>query len=272
MTDEEFLKHIMPDIEEHFIQNNRPVIIAQGYEWFREIITLYAKQHNLLEAAILLMDNGMNEEAIILARSAMNNYFLIGYLLNDDTDRIHLKEFYVQPLISRRYFLKNINKMINGPFGEMMQQEGDQLSLSVSDIKNERREIENQIKAKGFLINERPLSILKLAQESDKQGFDLYSMYYADASKFEHSDISSLNIYKTPIDEETPINNAFIMDLNRTDENLKEKIYSIFTICYLDSFIKIASVIANKEPQLQVNYNINKLTEMIYKTLAFIKG
>lgn len=271
MNDEEFLKHIMPDIEEYFIQNNRAIIITQGYEWFREVITLYAKQHNLLEAAITLMDNGMNEEAIILARSAMNNSFLIGYLLNDDSNRSHLKEFQIQPLISRKYLLKNMKEMLEGSFGKRMQQKGLQLSFSIKDIKNEKREIENQIKDEGFPIDRKPLSIRKLAEKSDTQGFDFYATYYGDASKFEHSDISTLDIYKKAIDEETSVNIAFTMDLNRTDEKLKEKIYTMFTLSYLDSFIKISDVIANKEPQLQVNYDINKLGEMSFKVLAHIQ-
>lgn len=272
MTDEEFLKRIMPDIEEYFLQNNRTVIIMQGYEWFREVITLYAKQHNLLEAAIVLMNNGMNEEALILARSAINNAFLIGYLLNDDSKRSsRLKEYHIQPLISQRYLLKNMKEMLEGSFGKRMKEKGMQLSFNLNDIRRKKLEIEKQIKSKGFPKDKKPLSILKLAKKSDKQGFDMYSTYYADASKFEHSDISSLDIYKRLIDEQTSTNTAFIMDLNRTDEKLKEKVYNIFLMSYLDSFIKIAGVIVNKETQLQVNYDMNKLAEITLKILARFK-
>ncbi|MDF2884215.1 MAG: hypothetical protein K0R54_4782 [Clostridiaceae bacterium] len=268
MKEEEFLKNIMPDIEEYLIQNNRPVIIMQGYEWFREVITLYAKQHNLLEAAIVLMDNGMNEEALIIARSAMNNYFLIGYLLDDDTNRSRLKEYQSQPLISQRYLLKNMKDMINGDFGARLNKTSITLPYTISDLENKINETEIKIVAEGFSKNITPLSIRKLAKESDVQGFDFYAAYYGEASKFEHSDISSLNIYKKAIDQQTSVNDAFIMDLNRTDEKLKEKICAMFIISYLDSFTKICNVIANKEPQLQVNYNINKLSEMLIKVLA----
>ena len=118
MNDEEFLKDIMLDIEEYLIRNNDIFIITPGCEWFKEVITLYAKQHNLLESAIILTDNGMNEEAVILARSAMNNYFLIGYILNDDKHKSHLKEFQIQPLISEKYLVDNMHKMIKGEFGK----------------------------------------------------------------------------------------------------------------------------------------------------------
>lgn len=270
MNDEEFLKNIMPDVEEYLIQNNRSVIIMQGYEWFREVITLYAKQHNLLEAAIVLMENGMNEEALILARSAMNNYFLIGYLLNDDADRSRLKEYQIQPLISQKYLLENMKDMLNGQFGIRMNEKGLKLQYTVNDLKSKINEVGSRIEAKGFSKNVKPLSIRKLAKKSDVQGFDLYAAYYGDASKFEHSDISSLDIYKTPIDDQTPVNGAFIMDLNKTDKKLKEKINAIFIISYLDSFIKITDVIANKEPHLQANYDANKLAEMLGEILLHI--
>ncbi|MPQ32195.1 hypothetical protein E4V42_12230 [Clostridium estertheticum] len=270
MNDEEFLKDIMPNIEKYLIQNNRPIMIMQGYEWLREVITLYAKQHNLLEAAIVLMENGMNEEALILARSAMNNYFLIGYLLNDDVDRSRLKEYQTQPLISQKYLLVNMKDMLSGQFGIRMSEKGFKLSYTVSDLENKINQIESQIEAKGFSKKVRQLSIRKLAEKSDVQGFDFYAAYYGDASKFEHSDISSLDIYKTPIDEQTPVNCAFIMDLNKTDEKLKEKINEMFAISYLDSCIKITDVIVNKEPHLRVNYDANKLEEMLNKILAHV--
>ncbi|MBE6089545.1 MAG: hypothetical protein E7206_16235 [Clostridium beijerinckii] len=271
MDDQDFLKSIMKDIEEYLIQNNRPVIIMQGFEWFREVITLYAKQHNLLEATMKLIEDGMNEEALVLARSAMNNYFLIGFLLNDDANRSRLKEYQLQPLISQKYLLNNMKEMLKGEFGTRLIQNGVSSPYTVADIDNKITEIENKIIAEGLPVKIRPLSIRKLAEESDIQGFDFYATYYGDASKFEHSDISSLEIYKRAIDENTPVNSAFVMDLNKTDEKLKEKICSMFTISYLDSFLKIADVIANKEPQLQVNYNIAKLTEMLLKILAFMK-
>lgn len=57
----DLIKEIMPDIEEYFLLNNRGYIILEGYEWFRDIITLYAKQHQLVSATELLLDNNMNE-------------------------------------------------------------------------------------------------------------------------------------------------------------------------------------------------------------------
>lgn len=271
MNDEQFLKSIMKDIEKYLIQNERPVIVIQGYEWFREVITLYAKQHNLLEAAILLMDNGMNEEAVIIARSAMNNYFLIGYLLEDDINRSRLKEYQIQPLISRKYLLRNMKDMLNGSFGQRIIRDGLQFPCSIEHLDNEINDIENKIVSAGLKKDIRPLSIRKLAEQSDINGFDFYATFYGEASKFEHSDISSLDIYKLPIDENTPANAAFVMDMNRTDENLKSKIYSMFIISYLDTFVKICEVICHKEPQLQINYDIKKISEMLIKVLAYIQ-
>lgn len=272
MDDEKFLKNIMPEIEHHLILNNRGYLIEPPYEWFREVITLYAKQHNLLEATITLLDRGMNEEAYVLARSAMNNCFLIGYLLKDDAKRCHLKEYQTQPLIAQRYLLENMKRMLDGKLGIRMDQIGEILPYTVRDIEIKINEAETKIKNEGFSRTEKPLSIRKLAEESDAQGFDFYATYYADASKFEHSDISSLDIYKRPIDEKTPINDAFFMDLSRTDGKLKYKIYEIFIISYLDSFLKITDVILNKEIQLQMNYDINKLVKIITKILEYINN
>ena len=64
----------------------------QDYEYIREAITLYAKQHNLVESTLLLIDNNHNEEAMILSRSVLNNYFLIEFIVNDP-DKSHLKEY-----------------------------------------------------------------------------------------------------------------------------------------------------------------------------------
>lgn len=272
MSNEEFLKHIMPEIEEYLIKNNSPFFIQAGYEWFRDVVTLYAKQHNLLEAAITLMDSGMNEEAYIIARSAINNYFLIGYLLNDNKDRTRLKEYHTQPLISKKYQLENIKEMIKGSFGKRMKLKGVTLPYTMKDLNARIKEIESSIIKEGFSKDKKPLSVLKLANKSDSQGFDMYASYYSEASKFEHSDITSLNIYKRAINNDISINQAFIMDLNRTDENLKKIIYSIFIITYLDSCSKICDVIANKEPHLKVNYNISKIEEILMKSVFHINN
>jgi hypothetical protein len=270
MNEEQFLKSLIPDIEKYFIKNNNQYVIPQGYEWFRDIITLYAKQHNLVESSILLLDNGMNEEALVLARSAINNYFLIGYLLDDDANRTRLKKYQIQPLLSQKYLLKNIKEMIEGPFGQKMQREGKQLSFTKDDVISKTAEIDNEIIRKRFSLKEKPLSIRMLAENSDERGLDLYATFYADASKFEHSDISSLNIYKRAINETLSINDAFIMDVNRTDESLKQKAYSILIISYLDSFVKIANTVINKEPQLRSNYEEIKLGEMLIKVLSYL--
>ena len=102
------------------------------------------------------------------------------------------------------------------------------------------------LKAKNIELSKKPLSIYRLAQESDEKGFELYCMFYVNASKFEHSDISTLDIYKTAIDEKNTVNTSFIMNLNRTDKKLKQDIYSIFSIAYLDSFYKICDAITKK--------------------------
>lgn len=270
MNDEEFLKSIMPDLEKYFIQNGRGIIIQSGYEWFREVITLYAKQHNLAEATIVLLDSNMSEEALILSRSLLNNCFLIGYLLNDDDKKSHLKKYHIQPLLSKRFLLKNMKEMLQGPFGKRMKEKGIKSPISINEIKQKKYEIEKEIKNRNFPVGQKMLSILELAKDSDEYGFDLYATYYANASKYEHSDISSLNIYKKSINNEISTNDAFIMDLNRTDEELKNSIYGMLTMCYLDSFIKIINIIETKEPHLKVNYDMKQLAILLNKSLKHI--
>lgn len=94
MSKIDLLKDIMKDVEENFLKNESPYIVMEEYEYFREAITLYAKQNNLIESVLLLMENNMNEEAMILARSVLNNYFLVSYIL-DDPQKKHLKEYQV---------------------------------------------------------------------------------------------------------------------------------------------------------------------------------
>lgn len=40
------LKDLMNDVEEYVLKNNSIYLIEEDYEYLREIITLYVKQHN----------------------------------------------------------------------------------------------------------------------------------------------------------------------------------------------------------------------------------
>lgn len=268
MNSEEFIKNIKIDIEKLLTLNDKTYQIPSEYKWFREVITLYAKQHNLLKSAIILMDNEMNEEAYILVRSAMNNYFLIGYLLNDDNERSRLNEYKNQPLISEKYFLNNVKEMIQGEFGQRMNEKGMTIPYTLENISSRIAEIEHEMNTCHIRPNERPLSIKKIAENSDSHGFDFYATEYYRASKFEHSDISSVYIYRNDIEAESD-NLKFKIDLSKTNEKLKENLYGIFEITYLDSFCKIFSEII-EDPKLHNNYDINQLGATIVKVTNYL--
>lgn len=55
------LKEMMEVVKKYFLKNKNPYIIMEDYEYFREAITLYAKQHNLIKSVLLLVDNNMYE-------------------------------------------------------------------------------------------------------------------------------------------------------------------------------------------------------------------
>lgn len=265
----EYLRDIMPEIQAYIIKNECKHFIGEDYEYFRDVITLYAKQHNLIKSTLLLMENDMNEEAFILARSVINNYFWIGYLLNDDAKRNRLKEYHIQPLINERNKLSNMIKMLKGDFGEKAREKGVKFKFTSKDLYDRRKRIFKEIESRGFDKRINPVSVSTLAKKCDKQGFDLYSTFYVEASKYEHSDISSLEIYKQNNTNGLYKSNEFVMDLNRTNKELQSMIYSMLVMAYIDSCHKIIREMTS-DMNIAYNYNEEKIKEIIIKTKRYI--
>jgi hypothetical protein len=84
------LREIICDISEYLLREGVGIVVLDDFQWFIETITLMAKQVNLCDGCIALLENGMEQEAYILARSQFNNLLWIRYLLSD-TDGSHLK-------------------------------------------------------------------------------------------------------------------------------------------------------------------------------------
>lgn len=281
MDSRALIDSIMPDIERYVIKNGQPHIILEGYEYMREVITLYAKQHNLVESTLVLIDRGHNEEAYVLARSILNNYFLIGYLLNDNENRDNLKEYHVQPYISGRYYWRNVKKIMERPTIKNLEEQGVELPFTKKFVKEKIKENINEIKRRGFGDEEKSLSILKLANNSDEKGLELYATFYAEASKYEHSDVTTLEIYKQPIHEEWlpdnmtiddyPRDRVFVLDMDKTNEGLKSRIYAMILSSYVQTFIRIVKLITEEEPHLKQMFNQMKLREIMSKILLFGK-
>ena len=267
MNDKIFLEEIMRDVKEYFLKDNTGYVISPGYEFFREIITLYAKQHNLVESTLLLLDNNMCEEAYILARSAITNYFTIGYLLNDGPSRKRLKFYQMQPIMSDIYLLKNMRKIIkSAPFKDS---EEIKQKFSKEIINNKIKEYENILIYNGIEKDSKPLSVSKMAQNGFKTGFEIYATIYAESSKYEHSDISSLNVYKKQVDDYSN-NEAFVLNMGATNEELKDNIYRTLIIAYCDCFSNIMNYIDEKEKHLEINYDMKQLTLIVSKIIAYV--
>ncbi|TBX12784.1 DUF5677 domain-containing protein [Clostridium perfringens] len=263
MYDDKFLRDIMKDIEECFLIDGKGFIILDGYEYIRDITTLYAKQHNLLESTLLLLENNNVEEAVVLARSLLNNYFLIGYLLNDHEDRRRLKTFHNQPLISRKFQLKNMKEFISNNTSGILSQE--QKAEKLKKIKQELFDCNELFKKNGIDKNAKPLSIINLAKNCDERGFGLYTSFYSDASKYEHSDITCLDLYKKKFSDDFSNNQVFTLNMSSTDEVLKEKILRMVEMIYCDTFSKIMNNISEKEKHLLVNFDQTKIIEVSRK-------
>lgn len=269
MVKKELFKNIMSDVNKYVIKNGQPHIILNDH-YLREVMTLYAKQHNLIESTLLLLDNNNNEEAYVLARSALNNYFLIGYLLNDSNGS-RLKEYRIQPLLSARRDLRNIRKILKRPLIKNLENEGKKLTFTIEDVNLKIKEIEQKIKDRGFNPGRNLLNIKEIATKSDEKGLELYMAFYAQASKYEHSDISILDIYKSPIPEEYNKNDVFIMNTDATDENLGTTVYSIIVQAYLDSLLKIINKIKNEEQHLLNNFEEDKLVDIVIKSTNLVE-
>ena len=270
MSKIDLLKDIMKDVEEDFLKNESSYIVMEEYEYFREAITLYAKQNNLIESVLLLMENNMNEEAMILARSVLNNYFLVSYIL-DDPQKKHLKEYQIQPIVTSLYYWNNAKQIMQRPFWQKLINEGKSLPFKEQEVDNNIAALETAITKAGFPKSQRPLSIKKLAENADERGLELYVTFYSEASKFEHSDISCLDIYKEKILENDSNNQVFKLNMNKTDESLKEKIMSMIIISYTESFIKLVEEVTINNPHLKAAYNEKKLPEIMIKIIALVE-
>lgn len=116
----DLLKEITEDIAKYVIKEGKPIILIDEYSWYREVLSLMAKQVNLCDSCILLLENGMEQEAYLLARSQFNNTLWIKYLCEaEEGDNTRLKEFFYQPDINQLRSNQNLKKMIRD-FGDTL--------------------------------------------------------------------------------------------------------------------------------------------------------
>lgn len=262
------LESVMDDVQKYFLNDKQTYVVCNDYLYMRDAIILYTKQHKLIKSALLLMKNNMNEEAMVLSRSALNNYFLIGYILNDPNMK-HFQEYHIQPVISDLFQLKNIKEVMKRPLWKDMVKSGQKLPFTEKEVDNRIHEAQEIIIKSGFHKNQKPLSIKKLAECADERGLELYITKYINGSRYEHSDISCLDVYKRKIDEYFPDGEKFILDMDQTDEQLEDEIISTIKISYRESFKLLLREITEKKPQLKKEYNEQNLINIMNIMLLF---
>lgn len=240
----ELLREICDDIAKGVIKEGQPIILVDEYSWYREVLSLLAKQINLCDSCLLLLENGMEQEAYLLARSQFNNTLWIKYICEGEGDS-RVKEYFYQPHISQIFKNKNMKKMIAEYSDEL-----DERFLEDGVIERLDRGItENE----QILVRENiPIKIKGIAELSKQNGilFGMYITLYNEGSKFEHSDISKTRLYRKQVIEEYSTDQIFIFDLGKSN---KECWITVFRYSFMSMFFAFESIqdrILNKEDQL----------------------
>ncbi len=242
----ELLKEIAEEISKNIIKEGKPIILIDEYSWYREVLSLMAKQVNLCDSCILLLENGMEQEAYLLARSQFNNLLWIKYLCEaDEGDDTRLKEFFYQPNITQLRQNENLIKMIRD-YGDVLDDEFKTNEiidkLKVSSKKN--REI---------LKKEKIVEKQKTVSELAKQNSILFGMYitlYNEGSKFEHSDISTIKLYRKQATSEYSTDQIFVFDLGKSNMDGWFKVFKYSLMSIFFAFESISNRIQNREKQL----------------------
>lgn len=250
---------LIEEISENLLQEGKPFIILESHEYLRDVLTLYSKQTNLLESSLLLLENNHAEEAYVLVRSMLNNLLLIQYLCDDDEERNRHKNYKIQPYKNQLRFLKSVKTAVVKKWF---------IAPAPSDLNRRIKEREKYLRKEGFIKDGRVdtslLSVYEMAKQ-DKFLFSLYAQFYADGSKYEHSDSSSLNIYRQKVLDEISTERAFIMDLSRTDEELDRRVLNLALAIYIKAFIIILQHINKTNEDLIPKENRDALAILLLR-------
>ena len=206
------LNEICKDIAENIIKEGQPIVLVDEFDWYREVLSLFAKQVNLCESCILLLENGMEQEAYLLARSQFNNMLWIKYICEGEGNS-RVKEYFCQPYISQIFTNKKFKKMITEYSDEL-----DERFLEAKVMEQLDKVIDENTKMlKQENIPIKVKSIAELARQ-DRDLLSMYLTFYNEGSKFEHSDISKTKLYRKQATEEYNSERAFIFNLGRSDK------------------------------------------------------
>lgn len=210
----EVLKDILNDITTDIIKEGRPIIIVEEYQWMVETLSLMAKQVGLCESCVLLLENGMEQEAFLLVRSQFNNMLWIKYIC-DFNNSEHIKEYIYQPYISQIKVNKNLKKMLEN-FESDLDNRFDKASMLLQLDEAINR---NQTILKENNIPNKQKTVAELAKQNGLL-FGTYITLYNDASKFEHSDVEKIRKYRKRITNEYNENEIFSIDMSTSDKTI----------------------------------------------------
>jgi hypothetical protein len=220
-------RQIQDHLNKDILKEGQPFIILEKYEWLREVLSLLAKQSNLFESCIVLLENNMEQEAYILARSQFNNMLWISYICNDN-DNSRVKEYFYEPHITQLQQLYNIKKYLRSlPEGTPQFEEFSTMNFQV--INSTINKIKGILRTEGYTVDnsQKPLknkSIFELT-EKDPLLLGMYLSFYNDASKFEHADISTVKKYRNAVVDDISDSIAFTFELNQSNIALWKSVF-----------------------------------------------
>lgn len=242
MTD--LLREINGDIAKDIIKEGQPIVLVDEYSWYRETLSLMAKQVNLCDSCVTLLEQGMEQEAYILARSQFNNMLWIRYICEGE-DNSRVKEYYYQPHINQILANKGLKNLIN-EFGNQL----DHRLLANDIIERLDNGIsENERILSQENLSKQPKKISDLAKR-DVTLFGMYVTLYNEGSKFEHSDISKTKLYRKQVIDGCDIDQVFVFDLG---ESNKECWLTVFKYSFMSIFFAFDAIrerITTREDQL----------------------
>lgn len=220
-------RKIQDYVNKVILKEGRPIIIWENYEWLREVLSLLAKQSNLFESCILLLENNMEQEAYILTRSQFNNMLWISYICNDSNNE-RVKEYFYETHITQLKQYYKLKKYLNN-LPEDTPQFDKFSSLDLRTIDSNISKIKAILKNEGYVVDnpKKPLrnkSIFKLT-DKDPLLIGMYISFYNDTSKFEHSDISTVNNYRNSAADDVSTNMAFIFNLSTSNIILWKSVF-----------------------------------------------
>ena len=131
-------------------------------------------------------------------------------------------------------------------------------------IKYLEKLLKNEGFVKGGSADTKTLGIYELAKH-DKILFGMYLEFYGEGSKYEHSDYSSLNIYRQKALDEESNEGTFIMDLSRTDEELGRRVLNLSLVIYIKTFFLLLNHINKVLEGLIPEKNLIRLALLTYK-------